>query len=58
MSKINRNQALPGITSEETRILNFITDKFMREGFYKSSMDSLAAELQVSKKTIYAGNWQ
>ena len=39
--------------SEMSKILNYATEKFMSEGFYKSSMDSLASELQVSKKTIY-----
>ena len=43
----------PENNSEMNKILNYASDKFMREGFYKSSMDSLAAELQVSKKTIY-----
>jgi AcrR family transcriptional regulator len=38
---------------ELSKILNYASEKFMREGFYKSSMDSLAAELQISKKTIY-----
>jgi len=38
---------------ELIKILNYASEKFMREGFYKSSMDSLAAELQISKKTIY-----
>jgi len=39
--------------AELIKILNYASEKFMREGFYKSSMDSLAAELQISKKTIY-----
>jgi len=38
---------------ELSKILNYASEKFLREGFYKSSMDSLAAELQISKKTIY-----
>jgi len=38
---------------ELSKILNYASEKFMHEGFYKSSMDSLAAELQISKKTIY-----
>ena len=39
--------------AELIKILNYASEKFMHEGFYKSSMDSLAAELQISKKTIY-----
>jgi AcrR family transcriptional regulator len=38
---------------EKQKILNYAAEKFMREGFYKTSMDSLASELQMSKKTIY-----
>jgi AcrR family transcriptional regulator len=38
---------------EKQKILIFASEKFMREGFYKTSMDSLATELQMSKKTIY-----
>lgn len=38
---------------EKKRILNFAYDKFIRFGFYKTSMDEIAADLQVSKKTIY-----
>ena len=40
-------------TPEKKRILDFAKDKFLREGFYKISMDSIAEELQISKKTIY-----
>ncbi len=39
--------------SEQNRIIEFAEDKFMKEGFYKISMDSLASDLRVSKKTIY-----
>ncbi len=39
--------------SEQIRIIEFAEDKFMKEGFYKISMDSLASDLRVSKKTIY-----
>ena len=38
---------------EKERILNHITRKFQAGGFYKTSMDEVAAELRVSKKTIY-----
>ncbi len=41
------------VNPERERILNFVSEKFFREGFYKTSIDSLAAELHVSKKTIY-----
>jgi len=38
---------------EKERILNHITIKFQAEGFYKTSMDEIAGDLRVSKKTIY-----
>ena len=39
--------------SERNRIIDFAESKFMIEGFYKISMDSIASELRISKKTIY-----
>lgn len=39
--------------SERNRIVEFAESKFMAEGFYKISMDSIASDLRVSKKTIY-----
>lgn len=41
------------LTPEKKRILDYTREKFLREGFYKTSMDSIAEELQISKKTIY-----
>ena len=38
---------------ESEKILNYSRQKFHKEGFYKSTMDDLASELRVSKKTIY-----
>jgi AcrR family transcriptional regulator len=38
---------------EQKKILNYAAEKFMSEGFYKTPMDSLASDLQMSKKTIY-----
>lgn len=41
-------------TSEDKgKILEYSRQKFHREGFYKTSMDEIASELCVSKKTIY-----
>jgi len=39
--------------TEQKKILDFTMNKFLKEGFYKTSMDSLASELRISKKTIY-----
>lgn len=38
---------------ERNKILIYTRDKFYKEGFYKTSMDEIAGELHVSKKTIY-----
>lgn len=47
MSIIQANQ------EDRKRILTHTKNKFHREGFYKTSMDEIASELHVSKKTIY-----
>ena len=41
------------IEDDKTRILKFAESKYLTEGFYKTSMDVLASEMQISKKTIY-----
>ena len=42
------------INSEEyEKIFNYAKSLFLKEGFYKITMDNLAAGLKVSKKTIY-----
>jgi AcrR family transcriptional regulator len=38
---------------DQTKILKFAQVKYFTEGFYKTSMDILASEMQISKKTIY-----
>lgn len=35
------------------KIIEFGTDKFLKEGFHKTTMDEIALELRISKKTIY-----
>lgn len=42
----------PG-SEDRIKILKYSRKKFHSEGFYKISMDEIAAELHVSKKTIY-----
>lgn len=39
--------------SEKDRILKAAQEKFLRDGFSKVSMDMIASELRMSKKTIY-----
>lgn len=39
--------------SEREKILEFTLNKFLKEGFYKTTMDSIAGEMHISKKTIY-----
>jgi AcrR family transcriptional regulator len=53
MAKLKQSKSLPENNFEKNKILDYAGEKFMREGFYKSSMDLLAAELRISKKTIY-----
>ncbi len=38
---------------ENEKILEAIEEKFFKEGFYKTTMDDLASDLKMSKKTIY-----
>jgi len=38
---------------EKEKILDYTEEKFFKDGFYKTSMDLLAAEMRMSKKTIY-----
>ncbi len=38
---------------EREKIIELGEEKFFREGFYKTTMDNVAAELKMSKKTIY-----
>lgn len=38
---------------EKLRILRYSLEVFLKDGFYKTTMDELAEGLQISKKTIY-----
>lgn len=38
---------------EKDKIIKFAQQKFFSEGFYKTTMDEISRELQISKKTIY-----
>ena len=38
---------------DQTKIVEMTEDKFFKEGFYKTTMDEVASELKMSKKTIY-----
>ena len=38
---------------EQNKIIEQTEDKFFRDGFYKTTMDEVASELKMSKKTIY-----
>ena len=38
---------------EKIKIVQYARSRYLKEGFYKTSMSSLAAEMQMSKKTIY-----
>ena len=41
------------MNEEKLKILLFALDQFKMEGFYKTTMDELAKQLRMSKKTIY-----
>ncbi len=41
------------MNEEKEKIIEFAAQKFMDGGFYKTTMDDLAAKLRISKKTIY-----
>jgi AcrR family transcriptional regulator len=38
---------------EQNKIIEHTEEKFFRDGFYKTTMDEIATELRMSKKTIY-----
>jgi hypothetical protein len=38
---------------DKTKILVYAQSKYLKDGFYKIPMDSLAVEMHISKKTIY-----
>lgn len=42
-----------GNLTEKDKILAFSHTKFISEGFYRTTMDEIAKELHISKKTIY-----
>jgi AcrR family transcriptional regulator len=44
---------MPEQVTEKDKILYFTHAKFITEGFYKTTMDEIARDLQISKKTIY-----
>lgn len=44
---------MPEQVTEKDKILYFTHAKFITEGFYKTTMDEISRDLQISKKTIY-----
>jgi AcrR family transcriptional regulator len=44
---------MPDINPEKDKIIKFAQQKFFSKGFYKTTMDEISRELQMSKKTIY-----
>ncbi|MBE0570280.1 MAG: TetR/AcrR family transcriptional regulator [Ignavibacteriaceae bacterium] len=38
---------------DQNKIIELTEEKFFRDGFYKTTMDEIASELKMSKKTIY-----
>lgn len=39
--------------NEREKVIELTEEKFFKEGFYKTTMDDIASELKMSKKTIY-----
>lgn len=50
---MNRSIKSDSSASERDKIFNYAKSLFLKEGFYKITMDNLAAGLKISKKTIY-----
>lgn len=42
-----------GFMEDQNKIVEMTEEKFFRDGFYKTTMDEVATELKMSKKTIY-----
>jgi len=42
-----------GFMEDQNKIVEMTEEKFFRDGFYKTTMDEVASELKMSKKTIY-----
>lgn len=42
-----------GKSTDREKIIEYCTAKFLREGFYLVTVDQIASELRISKKTIY-----
>jgi len=42
-----------GFMEDQNKIVEITEEKFFRDGFYKTTMDEVALELKMSKKTIY-----
>jgi AcrR family transcriptional regulator len=41
------------VMEDQNKIIELTEEKFFRDGFYKTTMDEVASELKMSKKTIY-----
>lgn len=51
MPKANPNVLSSNL--EKQKIVDFCTDKFLKNGFYYVTLDQIATELRISKKTLY-----
>jgi AcrR family transcriptional regulator len=47
------SKGIKKLDEEKQKIFEYAIDKFLREGFYRTTMDDLASQLRISKKTIY-----
>ncbi len=52
MNKRQKNEIISD-SPERTKIIEHCSNKFFRDGFYYVTVDQIASELRISKKTIY-----
>jgi len=53
LETIKTNIVSEGNMEDQNKIVEMTEEKFFRDGFYKTTMDEVASELKMSKKTIY-----
>ena len=52
MVKLNKKEIFES-TPEKDKIIEYCSSRFFRDGFYYVTVDQIASELRISKKTIY-----
>lgn len=52
MVKLNKKEIVE-LPPEKDKIIEYCSSRFFRDGFYYVTVDQIASELRISKKTIY-----